>query len=154
MVFVGDGYNMANGLLFGASKVGLNLTVATPDAYKPNAEVMAKAMEYSEESGAAIRWTTDPREALQNADVVYTDVWTSMGQEAEREERLKRFAGFQVNASLLAAAKPECKVLHCLPAHRGEEITDEVLDGPQSAAFDEAENRLHAQKAVLEWLMK
>jgi ornithine carbamoyltransferase len=153
LVFIGDGYNMANGLLFGASKVGLNLTVATPDAYKPNAEVMAKAMEYSEESGAAIRWTTDPREALQNADVVYTDVWTSMGQEAENEIRREAFRNYQLNGDLMKSAPSRTLIMHCLPAHRGEEITDEVTDAPNSIVFDQAENRLHAQKAILAWLM-
>ncbi len=96
----------------------------------------------------------DPIAAVRDADVIYTDVWTSMGQEAEREERLKRFAPFQVNAALLAKAKPGCKVLHCLPAHRGEEVTDDVIDGPASVVFQQAGNRLHAQKAVLEWLLR
>ena len=95
----------------------------------------------------------DPAAAVRGADVIYTDVWTSMGQEAEREERLQKFAPFQVNAALLAKAPPHCKVLHCLPAHRGEEITDEVMDGPASAVFEQADNRLHTQKAVLEWLV-
>jgi len=153
LVFIGDGYNMANGLLFGASKVGLNITVATPDAYKPNAEVMAKATEFSEESGAHVRWTTDPHEALRNADVVYTDVWTSMGQEAENEVRRHAFRDYQLNGTLMRSAPAHALVMHCLPAHRGEEITDEVADSANSIVFDQAENRLHAQKAILAWLL-
>lgn len=153
LVFIGDGYNMANGLLFGASKVGLNITVATPEAYKPSAEVMTRAMEFAEESGAAVRWTTDPREALRDADVVYTDVWTSMGQEAENEVRRKAFRDYQLNVALMQAAPPRALIMHCLPAHRGEEISDEVADSPNSIIFDQAENRLHAQKAILAWLL-
>jgi ornithine carbamoyltransferase len=153
LVFIGDGYNMANGLLFGASKSGLNITVATPEAYKPSSEVMGKAMEYSEESGAMVRWTTDPHEALHDADVVYTDVWTSMGQEAENEERRTAFKEYQLNGALMQSAPQHALVMHCLPAHRGEEITDDVADSPNSLLFDQAENRLHAQKAVLAWLL-
>lgn len=153
LVFIGDGYNMANGLLFGASRVGLNITVATPEKYRPDAGVMARAMEFSEESGAQVRWTTDPREALRDADVVYTDVWTSMGQEAENEIRREAFRDYQLNGSLMRAAPAHALIMHCLPAHRGEEITDEVADSPRSIVFDQAENRLHAQKAVLAWLM-
>jgi ornithine carbamoyltransferase len=153
VVFIGDGYNMANGLLFGAGKIGLNLTVATPEAYKPSAEAMAKAMEYSEDSGAMIRWTTDPHDALHDADVVYTDVWTSMGQEAENEVRRHAFRDYQLNGDLMRSAPARTLIMHCLPAHRGEEITDEVADAPNSIVFDQAENRLHAQKAILAWLM-
>ncbi|MCA1554300.1 MAG: ornithine carbamoyltransferase, partial [Chloroflexi bacterium] len=147
------GYNMANGLLFGASKVGLNITVATPDAYKPSKEVMARAMEFSEDSGARVRWTTDPQDAVRDADVVYTDVWTSMGQEAENEVRRKAFKDYQLNAALMQSAPSHALVMHCLPAHRGEEISDEVADSPNSIVFDQAENRLHAQKAIIAWLM-
>ncbi|MBI3733363.1 MAG: ornithine carbamoyltransferase [Chloroflexi bacterium] len=153
LVFIGDGYNMANGLLFGASKIGLNIVVATPDAYKPSSEVMARTMEYAEESGARVRWTTDPHEALHEADVVYTDVWTSMGQEAENEVRRRAFRDYQLNAALMKSAPTRVLIMHCLPAHRGEEITDEVADAPNSIVFDQAENRLHAQKAILAWLM-
>ncbi len=153
LVFIGDGYNMANGLLFGASKVGLNITVATPERYRPDAGVMANAMEFSEESGAQVRWTSDPSEALRDADVVYTDVWTSMGQEAENEIRREAFRDYQLNGSLMRAAPAHALIMHCLPAHRGEEITDEVADSPRSIVFDQAENRLHAQKAVLARLL-
>ena len=152
-VFIGDGYNMANGLLFGASKIGLNITIATPEAYKPVKEVMAKAMEFAEESGAMVKWTTDPGEAFRHADVVYTDVWTSMGQEAENEIRRKAFRDYQLNAQLMKHAPARALIMHCLPAHRGEEITDEVADAPNSIVFDQAENRLHAQKAIVAWLM-
>jgi ornithine carbamoyltransferase len=138
---------------FGASKVGLNLTVATPEASKPSAEVMAKAMQFSEDSSAMIQWTTDPREALNNADVVYTDVWTSMGQEAENEVRREAFHDYQLNSDLMRSAPARTPIMHCLPAHRGEEITDEVTDAPNSIVFDQAENRLHAQKLILAWLM-
>ncbi|MBI1800048.1 MAG: ornithine carbamoyltransferase [Chloroflexi bacterium] len=153
LVFIGDGYNMANGLLFGASKIGLHIVVATPDAYKPSREVMAKAMEYAEDSSARVRWTTDPHEALHEADVVYTDVWTSMGQEAENEVRRRAFRDYQLSAALMKSAPSRALIMHCLPAHRGEEITDEVADAPNSIVFDQAENRLHAQKAILAWLM-
>jgi ornithine carbamoyltransferase len=153
LVFIGDGYNMANGLLFGASKIGLHITVATPEAYKPTKAVMAQTMEFSEESGAQVRWTTDPHEALRNADVVYTDVWTSMGQEAENEVRRKAFHDYQLNDTLLRSAPSHARIMHCLPAHRGEEITDDVVELPHSIVFDQAENRLHAQKALLAWLL-
>jgi ornithine carbamoyltransferase len=152
VVFVGDGNNVARSLAVGCGRLGAEFVLACPADYGFDAKFIA---DYAAKvSPQAIPEVNDPMAAVKNADVIYTDVWTSMGQEAEREERLKKFAGFQVNAKLLAAAKPVCKVLHCLPAHRGEEVTDEVLDGPQSVAFDEAENRLHAQKAVLESLMK
>jgi len=152
-VFIGDGYNMANGLLFGASKIGLNITIATPEAYKPSTAVMAHTMEFAEESGARVRWTTDPHDALHNADVVYTDVWTSMGQEAENEVRRQAFKDYQLNGALMRSAPSEAIIMHCLPAHRGEEISDDVADAPNSIIFDQAENRLHAQKAILAWLM-
>ncbi len=152
-VFIGDGYNMANGLLFGASKIGLNITVATPEAYKPTKEVMALTMEFAEESGARVRWTTDPQDALRGADVVYTDVWTSMGQEAENAVRREAFRDYQLNERLMHSAPERTLIMHCLPAHRGEEITDGVVDSPHSIVFDQAENRMHAQKAILAWLM-
>ncbi len=152
-VFIGDGYNMANGLLLGASKIGLNIVVATPEAYKPTKEVMALTMEFAEESGARVRWTSDPQDALRSADVVYTDVWTSMGQEAENEVRRTAFHDYQLNERLMQAAPESALIMHCLPAHRGEEITDGVVDSPHSIVFDQAENRMHAQKAILAWLM-
>jgi ornithine carbamoyltransferase len=152
VAFIGDGNNVARSLAVACGKLGINFVLACPVGYgfdeKFKADYRARvAPEFPPE-------INNPRDAVVNADVIYTDVWTSMGQEAEREERLNRFAAFQVNAQLLAAAPKHCKVLHCLPAHRGEEITDDVLDGPASAAFQEAGNRLHTQKAVLEWLLK
>jgi ornithine carbamoyltransferase len=152
VVFVGDGNNVARSMAAGCAKLGAKFVLACPVGYEFD-DLFKKR--YLADIGEPVPETVhDPVAAVANADVIYTDVWTSMGQEAEREERLQRFAPFQVNAALMAQAPPHCKVLHCLPAHRGEEITDEVIDGPQSAVFDQAENRLHAQKAILEWLFK
>ena len=150
IVFVGDGNNVANSLATGCAKLGATFVLACPEGYAFDDRF---AREYHAATGQPTPEVThDALKAVADADVIYTDVWTSMGQEAEREERLQRFAPFQVNAAMLAAAPKRVKVLHCLPAHRGEEITDDVIDGPHSAVFDQAENRLHAQKAVLEWL--
>ena len=150
VVFVGDGNNVANSLATGCAKLGATLVLACPEGYAFDERF---AREYHAATGKPTPEVThDALAAVADADVIYTDVWTSMGQEAEREERLQRFAPFQVNAAMLAAAPRRVKVLHCLPAHRGEEVTDDVIDGPHSAVFDQAENRLHAQKAVLEWL--
>ena len=149
LAYVGDGNNVVHSLLLGGAKVGLNVRVATPPGYEPRSDVVDRAREFAKQSGAQISLTHDPVEAVRDADVVYTDVWTSMGQEAEREARLKVFPPYQLNAELLAKASPSAIVMHCLPAHRGEEITDEVADGPQSVIFDQAENRMHAQKALL-----
>jgi len=150
IVFVGDGNNVANSLATGCAKLGATFVLACPEGYAFDDRF---AREYHAATGRATPEVThDALGAVAHADVIYTDVWTSMGQEAEREERLQRFAPFQVNAAMLAAAPGHVKVFHCLPAHRGEEITDGVIDGPHSAVFDQAENRLHAQKAVLEWL--
>jgi ornithine carbamoyltransferase len=147
--WVGDGNNVCHSFLLAASKVGLSVTVATPPGYEPDPRVVAAAAEEAAGRGGSVRLTTDPQDAVAGAHVVYTDVWTSMGQEAQREERRRAFAGYQVNRELLALADPRAVVLHCLPARRGEEITDDVLDGPQSRVLDQAENRLHVQKAVL-----
>ncbi|MGL6073019.1 MAG: ornithine carbamoyltransferase [Fimbriiglobus sp.] len=150
IVFVGDGNNVANSLATGCAKLGAKFTLACPKGYSFD-ERFAK--EYKESTGLGLPAIThDPNDAVSTADVIYTDVWTSMGQEAEREERLRHFAAFQLNSELIAKAPKHVKILHCLPAHRGEEITDDVIDGPHSAVFDQAENRLHGQKAVLEWL--
>lgn len=152
VAFVGDGNNVARSLAVGCGKLGIRFVLACPPGYgfddRFKAEYRAKV------SADGFAEVSDPAAAVKNADVVYTDVWTSMGQEAEREERLRRFAPFQVNAGLLAKAPAHCRVMHCLPAHRGEEITDEVMDGPACAAFQQAGNRLHTQKAILEWLLK
>jgi len=152
VVFVGDGNNVARSLAVGCGKLGIRFVLACPPGYGFDAKFRANYTEkVSPDFPAEV---DDAVAAVRDADVIYTDVWTSMGQEAEREERLKRFAPFQVNAALLARAPAHCKVLHCLPAHRGEEITDDVMDGPACAAFQQAGNRLHTQKAVLEWLLK
>lgn len=153
LAFVGDGHNMAHSLLFIGSKLGIHTTIASPVGYEPHPAAIRLAQEAAEESGAQIVISHDPVEAVTDADVVYTDVWTSMGQEAEREERLKKFTGYQVNSALMALARPDAIFMHCLPAHRGEEVTDEVIESPNSVVFAEAENRLHAQKAVLALLM-
>jgi ornithine carbamoyltransferase len=149
LAFVGDGNNVLHSLLFGCSVLGINIKAATPEAYQPAASVLAAARERAAASGSEVVWTADPVEAVQGADAVYTDVWTSMGFESERTQRLAIFRPYQVNAHLMAAARPDALVMHCLPAHRGEEITDEVLEGPSSVVLDQAENRLHVQKAVM-----
>jgi ornithine carbamoyltransferase len=151
VAFIGDGNNVARSLAVGCGKLGIRFVLACPPGY--GFDDNFKADYRAKVSPDFPIEVNNPKEAVVDADVIYTDVWTSMGQEAEREERLNRFTPFQVNAQLLASAPPHCKVLHCLPAHRGEEVTDEVLDGPASAAFQQAANRLHTQKAVLEWLM-
>lgn len=153
LVFVGDGNNVANSLLFIGGKLGMHVTVATPRGYEPHPAAVRLALVAAKESGARIEVLNDPFVAVRGADVVYTDVWASMGQESEAEERARHFAAFQVNAKLMAHAKPDALFMHCLPAHRGQEVTDEVADSPNSVIFAEAENRLHAQKAVLALLM-
>lgn len=149
LAYVGDGNNVATSLLFGATKTGMHIAVASPPGYEPNPAVIHLARNFAAESGSEVFITNDPQQAVADADVIYTDVWTSMGQEAEAEQRLKIFPPYQVNSALVALAKPEVIVMHCLPAHRGQEITDEVADGPHSVIFDQAENRMHAQKAIL-----
>lgn len=149
--YIGDGFNITHSLMLAAGRLGLELHVATPPGYAPREDVVALARGLGSE--AQIEVYNDPRAAAENADVIYTDTWTSMGQEAERMARLAVFPPYQVNAALLQLARRDAIVMHCLPAHRGEEITDEVMDGPQSAVFDQAENRLHAQKALLTLLL-
>jgi ornithine carbamoyltransferase len=149
LAYVGDGNNVCTSLLFAATKVGMDIAVATPDAYAPAADVVENARLFAAESDSQIEITSDPRQAVAQADILYTDVWTSMGQEDEAQTRLRMFPPYQINSALLARANRDALVMHCLPAHRGEEITGEVLDGAQSVVFDQAENRLHAQKAVL-----
>ena len=150
--YIGDGNNVAHSLMLGAAKTGMTLRVASPDGFEPLPRYRELATAAARSTGATITFGSDPRAAVLDADVVYTDVWTSMGQEQEYERRRRAFQGFQLNAELLGLAKPDAIVLHDLPAHRGEEITDDVIDGAQSAVFDQAENRLHAQKAVLRWI--
>jgi ornithine carbamoyltransferase len=149
LAYVGDGNNVANSLLLGAALLGVAIRVGTPESHRPALRVRQAAERLAARSGAEVRFTADPSEAVRGADFVYTDVWTSMGQEAEADARRAFFEAYQVNERLLRHA-PEAYVLHCLPAHRGEEITSEVLDGPRSLVLDQAENRLHAQKAILE----
>ncbi len=150
IAFVGDGNNVAMSLAVGCGKLGAKFVLACPKGYAFDDEFLKR---YAEQVGGAPEVVHDPAAAAKAADVLYTDVWTSMGQEAERETRLRKFAKFQINDGLLAKAPPHCLVLHCLPAHRGEEITAGALEGPASGVFDQAENRLHAQKAVLEWML-
>ena len=154
LCYVGDGNNMAHSLLYGCTKVGMDISVATPDKYKCDETVMGNALKIAAETGSKVEFTNNPKQAMENADAVYTDTWVSMGMEAEKQQRIKDFAGFEVNRELMDIAKPDAMFLHCLPAYRGYEVSADVIDGKQSAIFDEAENRLHAQKAVMATLMK
>jgi len=149
LAYVGDGNNVANSLMLTAGRLGVHVAIATPAGYAPDCAIAAQAIEL----GSRITLTHDPAEALAGAGAVYTDVWTSMGQEAEAAERRVTFAPFQVNAELFALAKPDAIFMHCLPAKRGEEVTDDVMESARSAVFDQAENRLHAQKALLVMLL-
>lgn len=151
--FVGDGNNVAHSLLFGGAKVGMDVVVATPPGFEPDREILEKAREDAKATGARLWVVNDPKEAVKGADIVYTDVWASMGQEEQAEEKEKKFWPYQVNAELMSLAAKDAIVLHCLPAKRGKEITDEVMDGPQSVVFDESENRLHAHKAIMAVIM-
>ena len=147
--FIGDGNNVATSLLHACAKLGMDFTIASPEGYDLNAKALADAKEMAKVSGISIKTLREPKEAVSGVDVIYTDTWTSMGQEAETEKRKAVFPPYQVNNALLKLASPNAIVMHCLPAHRGQEITDEVADGPQSALFPQAHNRLHAQKAIL-----
>jgi ornithine carbamoyltransferase len=153
IAYVGDGNNMAHSLLFGAPKVGMDIAVASPAGYQVRPHYAELARQDARAAGTRIELTEDPRAAVAGASAVYTDVWASMGQEEEAEKRLRAFHGFTVDEALMSLARPEAVFLHCLPAHRGEEVSAGVADGPQSRIFDEAENRLHVQKAILLWLM-
>lgn len=150
--FIGDGNNMAHSLM-NVAKLGMHIVIASPNNYQPDAGIVAEAQAEAKKGGGLIEIVEDPMLAAKGADVLYTDVWASMGQEEEAKIRAKAFAGYQINAQTLKAANSKAIVLHCLPAHRGEEITEEVLEGPQSVVFDEAENRLHAHKAILALLL-
>jgi ornithine carbamoyltransferase len=154
IAYVGDGNNVARSLMFAGAQLGCDVWIATPAGYEPDADSVGWARNRCEDTGASLNITNDAELAASNADVVYTDVWASMGQEGEAEERAKTFAPYQVNAHLFDMAKPDAIFLHCLPAHRGSEVTSEVIDGPRSFVFQQAENRLHAQKAILLELMK
>jgi len=154
VAFVGDGNNMANSWMIGAAKFGIDFTLACPKGYEAKQDVFVEARKIALDTGAKIEMTNDPYEAVRGADIIYTDVWASMGQEAESEKRLKDFKGFQVDDNLMKATGKNTYFMHCLPAHRGEEVSEEVLESDMSIVFDEAENRLHAQKAIMVKLMK
>lgn len=153
LAYIGDGNNMAHSLLNGCSKVGMHISIASPSGYKPNKDIVENAKKFAKYMGSKIEITDDPVAAVKNADIVYTDVWASMGQEKEAEERKKKFARYQVNPKLVKNAKDDYLFMHCLPAHRGEEVVNEVADSPNSVIFDEAENRLHVQKAIMALVM-
>ena len=153
LAYVGDGNNMAHSLLYGCSKTGMHISIASPEGYKPNEEIVNNARKNAAVSGCEISVLVDPVEAVKEADIVYTDVWASMGQESEAIERKKIFARYQVNPELIKHAKKDYIFMHCLPAHRGDEVVDEVADSKNSVIFDEAENRLHVQKAIMALLM-
>ena len=153
IAYVGDGHNVCNSLLLGAAIVGAHISAGCPSAHRPDARIQTEAERVAKGTGSEVRVVTDPKQAVAGADIVYTDVWVSIGMEKEKAEREKLFRPYQVNAALLKHAKPDALVMHCLPAHRGLEITDEAMDGPRSIVFEQAENRLHAQKAILARLM-
>ena len=154
VVFVGDGNNMSNSWVAAAGLMGFHFVLARPKGYGPNPDILKKAQALAKVSGGVIEIVEDPIKAVQGADVIYTDVWISMGDESEKDKRLKAFKPYQINQKLISNAKKDVMVMHCLPAVRGEEITDTVMDGPNSVIFDEAENRLHIQKAILMYLLK
>ncbi|WP_102271837.1 ornithine carbamoyltransferase [Cytobacillus massiliigabonensis] len=149
LCYIGDGNNVAHSLMIASAKVGMDITIASPAGYEPNAAITKLAMQFAEASGAKIDITNNPLEAVEGADAIYTDVWTSMGQEEENDQRKKVFSSFQVNKELVQYGKKDFVFLHCLPAHRGEEVSAEIIDGPHSAVFQQAGNRLHVQKALL-----
>jgi ornithine carbamoyltransferase len=153
LAYIGDGNNVAHSLLQICAKLGVQMTIACPPGYEPDAEILAAARQDAVKTGIQLEVVEEPAEAVKDADAIYTDIWASMGQEKEQEKRADAFQFYQINEELLKMANPGAVVLHCLPAHRGEEITDEVIDGPQSVVFDEAENRLHAHKAIMALLM-
>lgn len=154
LTYVGDGNNVTHSLLYAAALSGMNMSVATPKGFECNAEVVETALSMAKKTGAQLEFTNDPEKAVSGADSVYTDTWVSMGQESEKEEKVKKFEGFQVNEKLMSYAKDDAIFLHCLPAYRGYEVSEGVIDGRWSRVFDEAENRLHVQKAVMTLLMK
>ncbi|MEK7825940.1 MAG: ornithine carbamoyltransferase [Nitrospirota bacterium] len=153
LAYIGDGNNVAHSLIEGASRVGINISLASPKGYEPSDEIIRKAKADAEKNGSFIEVTNNPQKAAESADIIYADVWTSMGQEDDHEERLKAFEGFQVDQDLIKRGDPHLLVMHCLPAHRGEEITDTVIDGKNSIVFEQAENRLYVQMAILEMLI-
>ncbi|GBG06351.1 ornithine carbamoyltransferase [Paenibacillus agaridevorans] len=153
MAYIGDGNNMVHSLMMGAAKLGVHMSIATPESYEPDADIIEQTKVNAAETGARITICRDPKEAVDGADIIYTDVWASMGQEAEQKEREVAFKKFQVNDELVKYANNDYLFMHCLPAHRGEEVSESVIDGKQSIIFDQAENRLHAQKAIMAAIM-
>jgi ornithine carbamoyltransferase len=153
LTYLGDGNNVTHSLLLGGAKAGMHVRVTTPPGFEPIPQIVQRATEIAEGTGGSVLLTNDPREAAAGADVLYTDVWASMGQEAESDERALVFPAYRLDQDKVDVARPDVTVLHCLPAHRGQEITDGVIDGPHSAVWDQAENRLHTQKALLLWLL-
>ncbi|GKU76782.1 ornithine carbamoyltransferase [Paenibacillus sp. L3-i20] len=153
MAYIGDGNNMAHSLMMGAAKLGMHMSIATPEGYEPDSDIIVQTKANAAETGSRLVVTHDPKEAIADADIIYTDVWASMGQEAEQKEREVAFANFQVNDDLVKYAKKDFQFMHCLPAHRGEEVSESVIDGAHSIIFDQAENRLHAQKAIMAAIM-
>jgi ornithine carbamoyltransferase len=153
LAYLGDGNNMANTLLVGAALTGMNMTVACPPGFEPLRAALDRAKEIAAGTGAALEIERDPKDAVAGADVVVTDTWTSMGQEVQHDQRVAQFRGYTVDTELMMLAKPGAIFMHCLPAHRGEEVTDEVIDSEQSVVYDEAENRMRAQKALLSLIM-
>ncbi|WP_435167077.1 ornithine carbamoyltransferase [Paenibacillus glycanilyticus] len=153
LAYIGDGNNVVHSLMMGAAKLGVDISIATPEGYEPDADLLKQSIDNAKETGARIHLCRDPKEAIADADVVYSDVWASMGQESEQKERELAFANFQVNEALAKYAKKDYLFMHCLPAHRGEEVSEGVIDGPNSIIFDQAENRLHAQKAIMAAIM-
>jgi ornithine carbamoyltransferase len=149
LAYIGDGNNVCHSLLLAAAKVGMSMVVATPKNYEPQASILENAAEIGRKTGAQIQHTYNPVEAVQGSQIIYADVWTSMGQEAESAQRLKHFKDYQINKSLVKKADPQFLFMHCLPAHRGEEVTADIIDGTHSIVFDQAENRMHVQKAIL-----
>ncbi|MGB3860626.1 MAG: ornithine carbamoyltransferase [Candidatus Aminicenantaceae bacterium] len=154
LAYVGDGNNVCHSLLLAAAKAGSQITVATPSGYEPDLKILKLAEQDGKDTGFTYRLTVDPMEAVTDVEAVYTDVWASMGQETEKDERQRTFMPYQVNSALMASAKPDAIFMHCLPAHRGKEVTDEVIDSAQSVVYDQAENRLHVQKAILLMLLE
>lgn len=153
LAYVGDGNNVCNSLLLGCALVGMNIRIGCPDEYRPDSNILSQAQDIAQKNNCTITITNDPKVAVKDSDVVYTDVWVSMGDETEQGERERVFKPYQINTELITEAKDECIIMHCLPAHRGFEITNEVIDSPRSVVFDEAENRLHAQKAIILYLL-
>ena len=154
LAYVGDGNNVAHSLLYGCSKVGMNISIASPNGYKPKEEIVNASLNTAKSMNSKVEIVDNPEEAVKDADIIYTDVWASMGQESESNERKKIFNRYRVNEKLVKLAKGGYLFMHCLPAHRGDEVVDEVIDSPNSVVFDEAENRLHVQKAIMVFLMK